>query len=994
MKINRNFWKRVARTAATAAVVLVGAIGGNASKAQDGEVGQVGQEALTAETAQTAQNGEFASTAPSDAWVEDGFPLIYRRDGAALEAIWNALEPSETGRAGRAGQLKQAGQAEKTGQIGEAEGKSETGKTTPEPFAEAVDFQLRRQGPKYKGKTLALRGRLLRAVWVPTSRETAQTGEVAEVDETAQIGEVAEVGETAQTGEVAEVGETAQIGEVSASGASGKSGGFYDLWVLLPDSKRDPVRLLTRRAPPGFNVDERLENATAYPETVEYRRETVEATAVYYRTTAFDGGDDFYAAPTLVAVDFRWSGAAASADDGDGASGKTEKTGSALGVKIGVCVGIVAVWLLTRRFVGRKSGGKSGKRGKRGKQGKRGKNALDLPDSIEPFALLLVASGALVGAVRAETPDVAENAGTAQTTQVDEGNEVSEVGETGENAQDDAAFWSVATGVDVGAWRRETAVSAEPRPALDSTEAVERRRIAVATFERLARLVSPSVLAERFGGSENRQNSENGGAAALVGTPGDYVAAAPSERREAVSGASVRYFCGTALRVERLPTGADEAARIGGDALYRVVVALDSPENGGTGKNREEGETSAAPETLVVYSPNVPKFAAPPSFFDANGKQAKRGKESRTAKTTEVGDLAEVGELGNVGDLAKTGELGNVGVGERVGGLGVLFGREADGAVALAARVGWFPADAPLGRLGVDLSAFEGAPVYPIRALTAEKDPTRRRKIAQTLRWTSADVRPFYETLAAVRRDASRNKKSVLAPDSSFASETEKIVALFNRPEQNQGRVVRLRGRVRRANLVLVDDPDVVASTGIDRYYQLYLFSNDSQGWPLVLCVPELPDGLKVGGGKEYRREIEFVGAFTKTWAYKTSAQRTQTPESAPIDEKTQLSETSQTAKTPSNAQTAQSGQVAQNAEISPNAPNAASAQSAESTGPGPWGRVPVLVGRVVNVVPEEPEWPKAPLSPTAIVVGFALLSAAWVALRRRAARPPRTRRR
>lgn len=946
MKINRNFWKRVARTAATAAVVLVGTIGENAATAQNGEVGQFGRDGRSASVArstQVAQNGETASTAPSDAWVPDGFPLIYRRDGAALEAIWNALEPSETGQ---------------TGQVGEAGGKSEAGKTPPEPFAEAVDFQLRRQGPKYKGKTLTLRGRLLRAVWAPTSRETAQNGEVATNGEAAQDGEVAANGEAAQSGEVAQVGEAAQNDEVATSGASGESGGFYDLWVLLPDSKRDPVRLLTRRAPPGFNVDERLENATAYPETVEYRRETVEATAVYYRTTAFDGGDDFYAAPTLVAVDFRWSGAAASTDAGSVSTKKAEKTGGALGVKIGVCVGIVAVWLLTRRFVGRKSAGKTGRRGKRGK------NALDLPDSIEPFALLIVAAGTLVGAVRAETPEVAEiegNEQTTQTTQVDEDNEigeVGEVGEVGESAQDDAAFWSVATGVDVDAWRRETAASGEPRPALDSPEAVERRRIAVATFERLTRLVSPSVLAERFGGSENGQNSENGESAALVGTLGDYVAAAPSERPKAVPGASVRYFCGTAVRIERLATGADEAARIGGDALYRVVVALDSAENGGIGENGEDGETSAAPETLVVYSPNVPKFAAPSSFFDANGKRAKRNKEGKTGKAA------------SVGDLAKPGELGSVGVGERVGGLGVSFGREADGAVALAARVGWFPTDAPLGRLGVDLSAFEGAPVYPIRALTAEKDATRRREIARTLRWTSADVRPFYETLAAVRRGAIRNEKTILAPDSSFASETEKIVALFNRPERNQGRVVRLRGRVRRANLVLVDDPDVVAATGVDKYYQLYLFANDSQGWPLVLCVPELPDGLKVGGGKEYRREIEFVGAFTKTWAYKTSAQRTQTAESAPSAEK---------------AQSAQNGQSAENAETT---------QNAESTGPGPWGRVPVLVGRVVDVVPEEPEKPKAPVSPTAIVVGFAVLSAAWVALRRRVARAPRAGRR
>lgn len=937
MKINRNFWKRVARTAATAAVVLVGAIGGNAAKAQNGEIGEKGR---GAQTAQSAQNGEVASTAPSDAWVEDGFPLIYRRDGAALEAIWNALEPSETGQTGQ------------IGQVGEAEGKSEAGKKPPEPFAEAVDFQLRRQGTKYKGKTLTLRGRLLRAVWVPTARETAQEGEVAQTGETAQVGEVSANGEAAQTGEVSANGEAAQTGELSANGASG---GFYDLWVLLPDSKRDPVRLLTRRAPPGFNVDERLENATAYPETVEYRRETVEATAVYYRTTAFDGGDDFYAAPTLVAVDFRWSGAAKSTDAGSESTEKAEKTGAALGVKIGVCVGIVAVWFLTRRFVGRKSAGKLDKRGKRGK------NALDLPDSIEPFALLLVATGALVGAARAEIPEVAENAGTTQTTQVGEENENGEVGET---AQEDAAFWSVATGVDVDAWRRETAISGEPRPALDSTEAVERRRIAVATFERLARLVSPSVLAERFGGSKNGQNSENSEAAALVGTLGDYVAAAPSKRPAFDSAASVRYFCGTALRVERLPTGADEAARIGGDALYRVVVALDSAESGKVGGNRKDGETSAAPETLVVYSPNVPKFAAPPSFFDANGKRAKRGKEGEMGEAANVGELVKAGEAADVGNLTKSGELGNVGVGERVGGLGVSFGREADGAVALAARVGWFPTDAPLGRLGVDLSGFEGAPVYPIRALTAEKDSTRRREIAQTLRWTSADVRPFYETLAAVRRDSRRNEKTVLTPDSSFASEAEKIVALFNRPERNQGRVVRLRGRVRRANLVLVDDPDVVAATGIDRYYQLYLFANDSQGWPLVLCVPQLPDGLKVGGGKEYRREIEFVGAFTKTWAYKTSAQRTQTAENALSAEKTK---------------TAQNGQ---------------SAQNAESTGPGPWGRVPVLVGRVVNVVPEEPPTSKAPVSPTAIVVGFAVLSAAWVALRRRVARPPRTRRR
>lgn len=882
MKINRNFGKRSVLAAAFAAVALVGAIGQDAAKAQNKEVGR---------KSETARSGEIAST---DAWVEDGFPLIYRRDRVALEAIWNALDASETERA------EKVGKTGETGKIGTS-GK-DASPNAAEPFAEAVDFQLRRQGPKYKGKTLALRGRLLRAVWIPTS------------------------------------------GEVGADAASD---GFYDLWILLPDSKRDPVRLLTRRAPPGFKVDERLENASAYPKTVEYRRETVAANAVYYRTTAFDGGDDFYAAPTLVAVDFRWSGDGDASNDGGERGEKSKKNGGAFGVQLGVGVVIVVVWLLTRRKLTRKWG----------RRGKRAKTAFDLPDSIEPFAVWIVAASALVGAVRAETPEIGKDA------------KVGEVGETAKN-DDGAEFWSVATGVVVDAWRLETGAG-EPRPALDSTEAVERRRIAVAVFERLARLVSPSTLAARFGKvGDVGKNGENGGdkkagengngrPAALVGTLGDYVATIPADRPVPVASASVRYFCGTALQIDRLPTGADEAARIGGDAIYRVVVALDPAENGKDGGNKE----SVEPETLVVYSPNVPKFAAPSSFFDANAKKIKAGD---LEKQRDIGETDKSGRSGETGGLEKTGKTEENGVGERVGGLGVLFGRETTGAVALAARVGWFPSDAALGRLGVDLSTFEGIPVYPIRALAAEKDPARRRKIARALRWTTADSRPFYEALAAVRRDGKTGEKRILTPSDAFLSELETIVALFNRPEENQGRVVKLRGRVRRANLVLVDDPDVVAATGIDRYYQLYLFSNDSQGWPLVLCVPELPDGLKTGGGGKYRREIEFVGAFTKTWAYRTSAQRTQTAEIAEVSETVEASQSVEASQT---------------------------AQTAESSGPGPWGRVPVLIGRVVRVVPEAPER-RPPVSSTALVVGFAVLFVAWRVLRRRAAAPSRTGRR
>ncbi|MBQ4081053.1 MAG: hypothetical protein II596_10255, partial [Thermoguttaceae bacterium] len=135
----------------------------------------------------------------------------------------------------------------------------EAGGEALSPFADAVYLQLKTQGKLYKGKPLRVRGRLLRAVRTPDAgAEDAQTRE-----------------------------------------------GFYDLWILLPDAKRDPIRVLTKRAPDGFGVDAKLENETPYARDVKYRTETVETVAVYYRASAYDAGDEIYAAPTLVALDFR-----------------------------------------------------------------------------------------------------------------------------------------------------------------------------------------------------------------------------------------------------------------------------------------------------------------------------------------------------------------------------------------------------------------------------------------------------------------------------------------------------------------------------------------------------------------------------------------------------------------------------------------------------------------------------------------------------------------
>lgn len=77
-----------------------------------------------------------------------------------------------------------------------------------------------------------------------------------------------------------------------------------------------------------------------------------------------------------------------------------------------------------------------------------------------------------------------------------------------------------------------------------------------------------------------------------------------------------------------------------------------------------------------------------------------------------------------------------------------------------------------------------------------------------------------------------------------------------------------LTGHVRRALRVRVDDPDIRRRFGIEYYYELYLYTDDSQGNPLVFCVRELPEGMPTGEGPDYMESVTVPGFFLKSWAY------------------------------------------------------------------------------------------------------------------------------
>jgi hypothetical protein len=100
------------------------------------------------------------------------------------------------------------------------------------------------------------------------------------------------------------------------------------------------------------------------------------------------------------------------------------------------------------------------------------------------------------------------------------------------------------------------------------------------------------------------------------------------------------------------------------------------------------------------------------------------------------------------------------------------------------------------------------------------------------------------------------------------------VAPLFNYPESEIGRLVVVDGAARRAVRVDVGprseggSSDVTRRFGFDHYYELEVFTDDSQNYPLVFCVRELPAGIPTGGSIHV--PVRVAGFFFKDWLYQT----------------------------------------------------------------------------------------------------------------------------
>ena len=195
----------------------------------------------------------------------------------------------------------------------------------------------------------------------------------------------------------------------------------------------------------------------------------------------------------------------------------------------------------------------------------------------------------------------------------------------------------------------------------------------------------------------------------------------------------------------------------------------------------------------------------------------------------------------------------------------------------IATRIAWHP-DTPLGNLGMDYGLFD----------ELDSKPLQGRKIPYPTDCTlnERNRECFYQELAAVKRALDPKKFAEIKklaltqrdevwdmrdPRHTMTVERQSypVEALFNDPIAQRGNLFWLTGRARRIVAIPVDAPDVRARFGIEQYYNIYMFTSDSDDNPLVINVLELPEGVQTGDGAGFGVDLSVPCFMFNTWMYR-----------------------------------------------------------------------------------------------------------------------------
>ncbi len=236
------------------------------------------------------------------------------------------------------------------------------------------------------------------------------------------------------------------------------------------------------------------------------------------------------------------------------------------------------------------------------------------------------------------------------------------------------------------------------------------------------------------------------------------------------------------------------------------------------------------------------------------------------------------------GDWQRSDRAHTVSIRERASATGICLPFHEQGAAApvpliVTPRIVWFP-DNFLGRAGFDYGSLEAIPPLAMADLKqAELDLppslkhlSRQEIIRRAFKFTEADVAPFYGLLQVAHQTGSRSFEREALAEWGNEGKKPRVTDLFQKPRETRGKPILLHGTAKRVVATPVDDAEVQKLYGIDHYYQIFLYTAESQGNPIVVCTPALPTGMPEGTDSDYAEPISVVAVPYKLWVYETGA--------------------------------------------------------------------------------------------------------------------------
>lgn len=137
----------------------------------------------------------------------------------------------------------------------------------------------------------------------------------------------------------------------------------------------------------------------------------------------------------------------------------------------------------------------------------------------------------------------------------------------------------------------------------------------------------------------------------------------------------------------------------------------------------------------------------------------------------------------------------------------------------------------------------------------------------EVVNWAERHMPRHRQTWQAATKESDGKRRRLAGEVLRLAKEDQYSVApFFNIPDEQVGELAEFDGVVRRALRVDTTRDHDATAAGIDHYYELALFTGDSQNNPIMFCVLDLPPGMPTGDN--IRQPVRIAGFFFKNWRY------------------------------------------------------------------------------------------------------------------------------